>query len=316
MKAEALIPILNQAEEVVGTLHIERRDGAVPDDEEVDDLMFFGRQLAIAIEQCERKLQRNQDLDAREKLIKKSVAEQTMATTVHNLGTRLASLYVIYDRYYYLAEKFKELESLNAEFYEIIDNVQTIIGRANDRLSPVDRSNLRLEAVDIDAVIIRTLQTNLPPEAWEFKREGDLPAMRLDVSRFQTALLELIDNSRNAVPVLEEMLISITIKPSREFGVEGVIITYRDNGPGIPEEYAAKQIFEDFFSYRPAQGAPSTGIGMGFVKRVVEAHDGRINYSGHLFNRDHTGAEFTISIPKLEENTPMEEKTRVPNSNS
>jgi signal transduction histidine kinase len=316
MRAEALIPILNQADEVVGTLHIERKDSAVPTPEEVDDLMFFSRQLAIAIEQCERKLQSKQDLHARERLIKRSVAEQTMATTVHNLGTRLGSLYVIHDRYYYLAEKYKELGLLNNEFYEIIDYVNNIIGRANDLLSPVDSLNLRLETVDVAAVIVRTLQTNLPPETWEFKREGELPAMRLDTSRFKTALLELISNSRDAARVPEELMISITAKPSIDYGVEGVSITYRDNGPGIPEEYSGQQIYEDFFSYRPVQGTPSTGIGMGFVKRVVEAHGGSIFYSGYIFGSGHAGAEFTISLPKLEEKSPMEEKTRVPNSNS
>lgn len=54
MKALAIVPILNVEDEAVGTIHVEREDGAVPSREEVDDLTAFGRQLAIAIDQSER----------------------------------------------------------------------------------------------------------------------------------------------------------------------------------------------------------------------------------------------------------------------
>jgi signal transduction histidine kinase/PAS domain-containing protein len=54
MKAEALVPILNRDEEAAGTIHVEREDGDTPSPEEVEDLMTFGRHLAVAIEQSER----------------------------------------------------------------------------------------------------------------------------------------------------------------------------------------------------------------------------------------------------------------------
>src|SRR5882724_598631 len=54
MKSFAIVPILNRGGKAVGTVHVERRDGVVPSEEEVEDLLQFGRQLAIAIEQSER----------------------------------------------------------------------------------------------------------------------------------------------------------------------------------------------------------------------------------------------------------------------
>ncbi|HKH44906.1 MAG TPA: ATP-binding protein [Thermoanaerobaculia bacterium] len=54
MKALAIVPLLNQDGLPVGTIHVERKDGAVPSADEVEDLLQFGRQLAIAIEQSER----------------------------------------------------------------------------------------------------------------------------------------------------------------------------------------------------------------------------------------------------------------------
>lgn len=54
MKALAIVPLLNQDGVPVGTIHVERKDGTVPSVDEVEDLLQFGRQLAIAIEQSER----------------------------------------------------------------------------------------------------------------------------------------------------------------------------------------------------------------------------------------------------------------------
>ena len=50
----ALVPLLGQNGEALGTLHIEREDGSLPTREEVDDFMSFGRRLSIAIERSER----------------------------------------------------------------------------------------------------------------------------------------------------------------------------------------------------------------------------------------------------------------------
>ena len=50
----AIVPILDRNQTVLGTIHVERGDSLVPIDEEVQDLLFFGRQLAAVIEHSER----------------------------------------------------------------------------------------------------------------------------------------------------------------------------------------------------------------------------------------------------------------------
>ncbi len=54
MRAEAIVPIINLGAEAIGTIHIEREDGVTPSRDEVEDLAAFGRQLAVAIELCDR----------------------------------------------------------------------------------------------------------------------------------------------------------------------------------------------------------------------------------------------------------------------
>ena len=55
-----------------------------------------------------------------------------------------------------------------------------------------------------------------------------------------------------------------------------VVITVSDHGAGIPD-FARDKIFEKFYSLeRPDTGRKSTGLGLAFVKLVVELHDGSI----------------------------------------
>jgi signal transduction histidine kinase len=55
-------------------------------------------------------------------------------------------------------------------------------------------------------------------------------------------------------------------------GREAVLIEFADNGPGIPPDVADK-VFDPFFTTK-AQGS---GLGLAIVRKIVDAHDGRID---------------------------------------
>ena len=132
---------------------------------------------------------------------------------------------------------------------------------------------------------------------WTMECVGNLPSVLIDVERIRTTLLEFIRNSNDAAASPEQMKIDIKISPYESAGAmtSGVEIQYRDNGPGIPAEYSS-QIFDDFFSFHPNDDIPGTGLGMGFAKRVVEAHGGSIVYSSP-FSGYTDGVEFRIYLP-------------------
>jgi signal transduction histidine kinase len=54
-----------------------------------------------------------------------------------------------------------------------------------------------------------------------------------------------------------------------------VLITVTDTGPGIPPE-VLDRIFSPFFTTKP-QGS---GLGLAIVRKIVDAHDGRIDVGG------------------------------------
>jgi signal transduction histidine kinase len=55
-------------------------------------------------------------------------------------------------------------------------------------------------------------------------------------------------------------------------GRDAVLVEFADNGPGIPPDVAEK-VFDPFFTTK-AQGS---GLGLAIVRKIVDAHDGRID---------------------------------------
>jgi signal transduction histidine kinase len=77
-----------------------------------------------------------------------------------------------------------------------------------------------------------------------------------------------------------------------------VRLTVRDDGPGIPENYH-QGIFELFArvpddeQHESARGQTGTGVGLAIVKRIVDAHDGRL----WVESRPGDGATFHVLLP-------------------
>jgi signal transduction histidine kinase len=61
-----------------------------------------------------------------------------------------------------------------------------------------------------------------------------------------------------------------------------------DNGPGVPAD-VMDRIFSPFFTTKP-QGS---GLGLAIVRKIVDAHDGRIDVSAP----SEGGARFRVTLP-------------------
>jgi two-component system sensor histidine kinase AtoS len=77
------------------------------------------------------------------------------------------------------------------------------------------------------------------------------------------------------------------IEISSEKGSDGLALKIKDNGCGIPEDMQDK-IFKPFFTTKTT----GTGLGLAMVKRVIEAHAGKI-----FFESDPGGTLFVIELP-------------------
>ena len=78
------------------------------------------------------------------------------------------------------------------------------------------------------------------------------------------------------------------LMPDGQRPVPTVVVDVADDGPGMPADIAEK-IFNPFFTTK-AQGS---GLGLAIVRKIVDAHDGRID----MTTADGRGTKFRVTLP-------------------
>jgi PAS domain S-box-containing protein len=119
--------------------------------------------------------------------------------------------------------------------------------------------------------------------------QADDPPVRLDVSRFNQALVNLLSNAAKYSPNGEVVTIS-----TRRLSGDSIRISVSDNGPGIPEDFQAR-LFDRF-----SQADSSTtrrvggnGLGLNITKTLIEAFDGEVSFDTTVG----VGTVFHITLP-------------------
>ncbi|MFA6127413.1 MAG: HAMP domain-containing sensor histidine kinase [Bacteroidales bacterium] len=120
----------------------------------------------------------------------------------------------------------------------------------------------------------------------DFKAERS--ELFIDPVHFTNIIYNLIDNAQKYSSSDPKMLISTDLRDNN------FILEFSDNGMGIGTD-AQKHIFEKF--YRVPTGnlhnVKGTGIGLYYVKTMVEAHGGTISVKSEIGN----GSRFIITLP-------------------
>ncbi len=166
-------------------------------------------------------------------------------------------------------------------------------GPTNVRI--VDPVEAVTKAVDLaSALFSRTIQV-------EDHVDGE-PTVRVDPTRFEQVVLNLLVNAREAAG--EDGRVQVSVRTAELRGVEAIIpplppgryvqLVVEDDGPGMDPEVAAR-VFEPFFTTRPA--GKGTGLGLAVVYTVVEQSGGGVNLS----TAPGEGARFEIYLPEADE---------------
>ncbi len=112
--------------------------------------------------------------------------------------------------------------------------------------------------------------------------DKSLPLLDLDVSKMEKVLMNLVVNAIEASQPDKEVLVRTRSSKLQVF------LEIEDHGHGIPEE-DRDNVFQPFFSRKKG----GTGLGLANVKKIVEAHGGKITFHP---NKDQ-GTTFVISLP-------------------
>jgi signal transduction histidine kinase/tetratricopeptide (TPR) repeat protein len=104
------------------------------------------------------------------------------------------------------------------------------------------------------------------------------------------ALLNLIDNAYKYSGKTKEISVNVSASRGKAF------LEVADKGSGIPKPEIDK-IFDKFYRIEGplAGGAKGSGLGLAFVKSVIEAHGGRITVD----SKPGAGSKFTITLPVI-----------------
>jgi PAS domain S-box-containing protein len=111
-----------------------------------------------------------------------------------------------------------------------------------------------------------------------------------DSFRLEQVFRNVLDNSLAACADLPEIVIQIKAATAFLDDRDAIRISIRDNGPGLSTEQRDK-IFESFYTTK----IHGTGLGMAIVKRIVEAHGGRV-----AAGAGGQGAEIILTLPRCQ----------------
>lgn len=160
-----------------------------------------------------------------------------------------------------------------------VDLIIDQVGRMKklvEGLLDVTRAGVMNEPVDINEVILKTIQFVMPQNKYDNinfspRFSPDLPPVSINVGRIQQVLINLFNNSANAMGKRSGeggKIIIETLSDKKEYTV---VLKITDTGPGVPRRFMDK-LFEARFTTRKN----GNGLGLYICRKIITEHKGVI----------------------------------------
>ncbi len=132
------------------------------------------------------------------------------------------------------------------------------------------------------------LQANRKGQNLSIKADPGLPRLQIDPSKIEQVITNLISNAIEHSHERTKINIRLTID------ADSVLFSVQDHGPGIPPGEMSK-LFKPFgkTSTPKTGGEKTTGLGMLIARKIIEAHNGKINVK----SIPGQGATFFFTLP-------------------
>jgi len=253
-----------------------------------------------AQQELERKVEeRTQELSKALEEIKAVSKRKTdfVSSVSHELRTPLTSIkgyasILLSEKLGKLPLEIKErLEKINRhsdELVQLVNDLLDISRLESGKISmKIEKLNLKeiIEGIK-DLMDVQLKEKNIK---FNFELSSDTEYVLADRQQLERVFINLIGNAIKFTPQGG----AISIKTSSLDGFCQIDIT--DTGIGIPEE-SLNSIFDEFYRVdNPInQKIKGTGLGLPLVKRIVEAHGGKIWVTSKL----NVGSTFSFTLPK------------------
>jgi signal transduction histidine kinase len=250
-------------------IKVERKD-------EIGEVAKGFNQMAESLDRLQKKLVESE---------RKNIAAQIAAEAAHEIRNPLA---VISAGLFYLKEILPRKEEVKKRIQQIERAVRKLTSYLDDLINFSRPLTLNLMLVDINRLIIQTLEEFPLDIISNVKLKKDLsknlPLIEADPERLKHIFVNLIKNACEAMQGEGELI----IKSEKMEDGKYIQIVFENSGPKIPELDIPK-IFDPFFTTK----GKGTGLGLAVCKRIVEFHKGEIKAR----NKEERGTEFILKLP-------------------
>jgi signal transduction histidine kinase len=216
----------------------------------------------------------------------------------HELRTPLTSI----NGFSELLAGDEKIPEESREFLQIISNESQRMSRMIDtflsvtQLERADKKEVMKTALRLDEVAREAIATMQPAAKKKRIRlveqsNGAIPPVAADKSLITQALMRFLDNAIRYSPERTTVSVATLLE------AEAVRVIVEDRGYGVPTE-SIDRIWEKF--YRVARDGQekdeeSTGLGLAFVKEVVDQHEGSVAVETEVGR----GSKFSFALPRL-----------------
>jgi signal transduction histidine kinase len=272
-------------EEIIGIMAVQKTEVYTFSQEECKVFETICKQVAIVIE----KARMYDEKIKAEQLAAVAVSLSEVAHYIKNvlfttqIGERLINDGLVEGNdLQKVRDGWKSLQEANGKIRKLVESILNYCRKTKLVFKPVDLNQMLGD-------IVKGIQNEAEKRRVQIITDLDpsLTQVKLDQDSLYDALLNLATNGIDAVP--EDRAGRLLIRTERIHGQNNFKIEVIDNGVGIPEDIKMK-ICNLFFSTKGKQG---TGIGLAATKKVVEDHDGTLEFESTVG----LGSRFTVFLP-------------------
>lgn len=189
----------------------------------------------------------------------------------------------------------EKLQRYLRNIYESIDESSDLIQKL---LAFSRRQVMDLKVIDLNYMLKSHLQKvegvledNIKVEK---NFEEGIGYIKVDPVQMGQVVLNLILNSRDALPEGGRMTIGTSLVEGAKWSVPHICLSVHDNGVGIPEDIQ-KEIFGPFFTTK--KHGKGTGLGLASVDGIVKQSHGHIEVE----STEGVGTTFKVYFPRVQE---------------
>lgn len=187
----------------------------------------------------------------------------------------------------FLSKAAKSLDGLDALVKDLVALSQLETGEVRMNFGRVDLAHITQEIFEQLEKIAHAKQTTL-----QLKIEHPGPIwVKADSQRITQVMTNLIENAIKYGN--ESGHVQVNIEDDKKF----IIVSIRDDGPGIPPEHLSR-IFERFYRVEKSRSKDrgGTGLGLAIVKHILNAHKSKIS----VMSKVEKGTTFRFKLERMD----------------